>query len=120
MDKPLAQRADTAAFFKALGVTSLSGFKSRFYADKLPVPVPGQAPLVAEKVRKPVPHYTRAPLGFDDLPTDAAAAPCSPLNPQAPLSIHALPNFTLTSPPPLPAHPRSALPAPNRTSPRRK
>lgn len=48
--KPLAQRANVADFFKALGVTSLSGFKARFYGEKLPQPYVGQAPLVAEKV----------------------------------------------------------------------
>ena len=47
--KPLAQRANVAEFFKALGVTSLSGFKARFYAEKLPQPYVGQTPLVAEK-----------------------------------------------------------------------
>lgn len=49
--KPLAQRANVADFFKALGVNSLSSFKARFYGEKLPQPYPGQAPLVAEKVR---------------------------------------------------------------------
>ena len=48
--KPLAQRANVAEFFKALGVTSLSGFKARFYGEKLPKPYVGQEPLVAEKV----------------------------------------------------------------------
>ena len=48
--KPLAQRANVADFFKALGVTSLSGFKARFYGEKLPQPYVGQEPLVAEKV----------------------------------------------------------------------
>ena len=49
-EKPLAQRADLAAFFKTLGVSSLSGFKRRFYAEKLPKPRPGMTPLVHEKV----------------------------------------------------------------------
>ena len=33
-----ARSADLAAFFKTLGVSSLSGFKRRFYAEKLPKP----------------------------------------------------------------------------------
>ena len=49
-EKPLAQRVDLAAFFKTLGVSSLSGFKQRFYAEKLPKPHPGMTPLVHEKV----------------------------------------------------------------------
>ena len=50
--KPLAQRANVADFFKALGVTSLSSFKARFYGEKLPQPYVGQEPLIAEKVMK--------------------------------------------------------------------
>ena len=43
-DKPLAQRCDMPAFFKAQGVTSLSGFKSAFCETPLRAPTPGQAP----------------------------------------------------------------------------
>jgi hypothetical protein len=50
--KPLAQRANVADFFKALGCTSFSGFKQRFYGEQLPEPFVGQEPLVAEKVRR--------------------------------------------------------------------
>jgi hypothetical protein len=36
--KTNAQRANLTAFFKALGVTCVSGFKKRFHAEKLPLP----------------------------------------------------------------------------------
>ena len=39
----------------------LPGFKQRFYADKLPAPVPGQAPLVAEKVSRTAAPPRNAP-----------------------------------------------------------
>ncbi len=42
--KPLAQRADTATFFKVLGVNSVSAFRALFYAQRVPAPRPGQAP----------------------------------------------------------------------------
>ena len=43
-DKPLAQRVDMAAFFKALGVTSLSSFTAAFCEAAMTPPVPGQTP----------------------------------------------------------------------------
>ena len=49
--KPNAQRANLTAFFKALGVTCVSGFKKRFHAEKLPCPYPDMTPLIMEKVR---------------------------------------------------------------------
>ena len=49
--KPNAQRANLTTFFKTLGVTSLSGFKKRFHAEKLPCPYPDMTPLIMEKVR---------------------------------------------------------------------
>ena len=49
--KPNAQRANLTAFFKALGVTCVSGFKKRFRAEKLPCPYPDMTPLIMEKVR---------------------------------------------------------------------
>ena len=51
--KPLAQRADTAAFFKALGVNSLSAFRALFYATRVPAPRPGQAPPPPAPKKKP-------------------------------------------------------------------
>jgi len=42
--KPLALRADMPAFFKALGVTSLTAFRELFYNSRVPQPKPGQAP----------------------------------------------------------------------------
>ena len=50
--KPDAQRANVSAFFKVLGVTCVSGFKKRFYAEKLPCPYPDMTPLIMEKVRR--------------------------------------------------------------------
>ena len=49
--KPNAKRANLTAFFKALGVTCVSGFKKRFHAEKLPCPYPDMTPLIMEKVR---------------------------------------------------------------------
>ena len=49
--KPNAQRANLTAFFKALGVTCVSGFKKRFHAERLPCPYPDMTPLIMEKVR---------------------------------------------------------------------
>ena len=49
--KPNAQRANLTAFFKALGVTCVSGFKKRFRAEKLPCPYPDMTPLIMGKVR---------------------------------------------------------------------
>ena len=49
--KPNAKRANLTAFFKALGVTCVSGFKKRFHAEKLPCPYPDMIPLIMEKVR---------------------------------------------------------------------
>lgn len=43
-DKPLAQRADTSAFFKVLGVNSLTAFRELFYNSRVAQPKPGQAP----------------------------------------------------------------------------
>ena len=42
--KPLVLRADTAAFFKTLGVNSLSAFRELFYNSRVAQPKPGQAP----------------------------------------------------------------------------
>ena len=42
--KPLVLRADTAAFFKVLGVNSLSAFRELFYNSRVAAPKPGQAP----------------------------------------------------------------------------
>jgi hypothetical protein len=42
--RPLALRADMPAFFKALGVTSLTAFRELFYKSRVPQPKPGQAP----------------------------------------------------------------------------
>jgi len=71
--KPLQQRADTVDFFKALGCTSLSTFVKRFHKERLPAPVPGQEPLVAEKdmpkeekVTWDVPHVSK----YDELSKD--------------------------------------------------
>jgi hypothetical protein len=50
--KTNAQRANLTTFFKTLGVTSLSGFKKRFHAEKLPCPYPDMTPLIMEKVRR--------------------------------------------------------------------
>ena len=50
--KTNAQRANLTAFFKALGVTCVSGFKKRFHAEKLPCPYPDMTPLIMEKVRR--------------------------------------------------------------------
>jgi hypothetical protein len=52
-DKPLAQRADSAAFFKALGVNSLSAFRARFYAQRIAAPRPGDAPPPPAPRKKP-------------------------------------------------------------------
>jgi acyl-CoA-binding protein len=51
--KPLPQRADTAAFFKVLGVNSLSAFKTLFYTTRIPAPRPGQAPPPPVVRKKP-------------------------------------------------------------------
>jgi hypothetical protein len=50
--KTNAQRANLTTFFKTLGVSSLSGFKKRFHAEKLPCPYPDMTPLIMEKVRR--------------------------------------------------------------------
>ncbi len=52
--KPLAQRADTASFFKVLGVNSLSAFRTLFYATRVAAPRPGQAPPPPAPKKKPV------------------------------------------------------------------
>lgn len=57
--KPLAQRADTAAFFKVLGVSSVSSFRALFYSTRVPAPRPGQAPPPPAVKKKPA--VTAAP-----------------------------------------------------------
>ena len=42
--KPLVLRADTAAFFKTLGVNSWSAFRELFYNSRVAQPKSGQAP----------------------------------------------------------------------------
>lgn len=62
-DKPASLRADMGAFFKALGVNSLSSFKALFCSTVLSAPVPGQAPAPAaskekKAVARPLPMST--------------------------------------------------------------
>ncbi len=56
--KPLAQRVDMHAFFKAVGVNSLSAFRAAFYANRMAPPKPGTvaapAPAGTKKAGAPV------------------------------------------------------------------
>ena len=48
--KWMDKRTALQAFFFTLGVSSLTGFKRRFYSEKLPEPFPGLTPLLHDRV----------------------------------------------------------------------
>ena len=48
--KWIDKRTALQAFFFTLGVSSLSGFRRRFYSEKLPDPFPGLTPLTHDRV----------------------------------------------------------------------
>ena len=48
--KWIDKRTALQAFFFTLGVSSLTGFRRRFYSEKLPEPFPGLTPLTHDRV----------------------------------------------------------------------